>query len=344
MKRIFPSVLLVLFCGSVAFGQVSEGVKEALKAGGQQEKQGRLEEAVQVYQTALQTEANEELYKKAGSLLGKLQRYDDADTLLTSGIAKIPASTSLKNLLGFIKFKKNDVSGAKALWNEVLAVDAKNSFAREWIAKADGGSSATSVTSATQTTTSSAGQNETATSEGYAPEPVGAIEQQEELASRLYSEMAQTDDKELDLFMSSHRQVIKKCPQTAKAEESCWRLSNLFMTARDEPEFEKAAELLEHLLKAYPQSEVVPHAKTRLLSCYKGLKNHEKVAKMFEEMFQNKDQMPDDLYVAYALQYGETLMALGRGPEAKSLFEDIVKKNVPESLETQAAQNYLENL
>lgn len=102
-----------------------------LEEGKSLEKAGQLEKALTLYLDGLKSNPSEELYREAGTILGKLQRYQQAVSLLEEGLQKFPDSTSLMNLLGLVKFKLGATAEARTLWEKVLARNPSNSFAKE---------------------------------------------------------------------------------------------------------------------------------------------------------------------------------------------------------------------
>jgi hypothetical protein len=58
--------------------------------------------------------------------------------------------------------------------------------------------------------------------------------------------------------------LIEECPETDAAEEAYWALSNLYLDDFDEPQEDKAREILESFLKRYPASQWVLHVESRL--------------------------------------------------------------------------------
>ena len=343
MVKRFLMVVCLVFCASLVFGQVGTDAKSALKQGSALESANKPDEALKVYQDALKAEPAEELYRKAGSLLGKMQKYDDAEILVKEGLAKHESSSSLMNLLGFIHFKKGARDDARNLWKKVLEKDANNSFAKEWVAKVEDSKTVTEKPAPVETTDSPKGSADS----GFNVSNELSKEEQEKLAEQLYNDMKQTDEQEIDTFISTHKKVIEKCPQTNKAEESCWRLSNLYLISRDQPDNDGAIRVLEHLIKTYPNSDFIPGAKNRLISTYKDAKETEKMCTLYAEMFQSKDSIPDGQFRAYALEYGEGLLALGKRAEAKVLFEEILQRNKDKddmNIEVQCAEEHLKEL
>ena len=60
-------------------------------------------------------------------------------------------------------------------------------------------------------------------------------------------------------------QMMDECPDTETAAESYWALSNLYLDDFDEPQEDKAREILELFLKRYPSSRWTSHVESRLL-------------------------------------------------------------------------------
>ena len=310
--------------------------EEILKKGRALQSAKKFDEALQLYKTALKETPSEDLYVESASLLGKLQKYDNAETVLNKGLETYPDSLSIKNLMGLIKFRKGDKEGAKKVFEEVLAKDAKNAFAMKWLESVnkgeDGGSEAVSVAPATETLPSSTDDS----AQAYNPSADGAynassplsLEEQKELAVKLYTEMTGLEKWELDTFKELHKQVIERCPQTDQAQESCWRLSNLYLLGEDPPDYNNVISVLEHLLKQYPDTPLMPDAKNRLMvACQKSGQNDKLVA-LYEELFTRDPEPADDkVYMVRALEFADALQAIGRTADAQLWYQKVIEKD-----------------
>lgn len=339
--RYVPLIaLLVLLCSLQAFAQ-----DDVIKKGRALQREQKYDEALQLYRDALKQKPAEDLYIESGSLLGKLQKYDNAMTVLEKGIKDFPQSTSLKNLMALILVRKGDKEKAKAMLEEVIAADSDNSFALSWLEKLKSGQDSETASADEQSsgssTTSSSGSGSTTGAfsvDGSLPE-----DQQKELAKKLYQEMMELEKWELDSFKELHRKVIEKCPATAQAEESCWRLSNLYMLGEDPPDFQSVIDVLEHLLKQYPDTPLLPDAKNRLLIACQQTNQMDKVVAIYEELFTRDPEPADDkTFMVRALEFGDALSAVGRAAEAQEWYQKVlVRDDGKDSLEARVARERL---
>lgn len=321
------------------------GEDDAIKKGRALQREQKFDEALQLYRDALKQAPTEDLYIEAGSLLGKMQKYDNAMTILERGLKDFPQSTSLKNLMALILVRKGDKARAKTLLEEVIAADADNSFALNWLEKLkkDVTSPATdtaSVDADSETDSSLTGNLVTG---AYNVDNSLPEEQQKELAVKLYQEMMELEKWELDSFKELHRKVIEKCPLTAQAEESCWRLSNLYMLGEDPPDFQSVIEVLEHLLKQYPDTPLLPDAKNRLLIACQQTNQMEKVVAIYEELFTRDPEPADDkTFMVRSLEFADALAAVGRAAEAQAWYEKVIlRDDGKDSLEARVARERL---
>ena len=179
-----------------------------------------------------------------------------------------------------------------------------------------------------------------------APQPVTLpVAEQDALASRLFKEMAEAEKWDLDTFIADYKTVIVKCPDTPQAEMACWRLSNLYLTADQEPNHEGVIETLEHFTTKYPGNILYGEAKERLLISYKAILDWKKVGEMYEELFRLNPQPTDEETMRWSLGYGEALAELGKKDQAKKYFEEVLKKdNNRDSLEARVSRAKLEGM
>ncbi len=330
--RAFTCLLLALvLCLAGGVPAAAADPTDTLKECRALERTGKFEEALEKYLELLKSAPSEDLYRDTGSLLGKLQRYDEAEKLLKEATQAFPRSTSLLNLQALISLRKGRTEEARASWKAVLEIDAGNSFARKELDKL-GQAGAASVPEAHAPALSSApalidtaagadNQSQGKTEAALSPE------EQKKLAVRLYEEMISLDKWETARFEELHRQVIEKCPATDHAIESCWRLSNLYLTSEDKPRYDELIEVLEHLVTAYPDSKIVPDAKNRLLIVCKDSGRHDKVVAMYQELFKLNPSPDDRTFMIWALDYANALSAVGKTDEARALYEQVVEKD-----------------
>ncbi|MBI3037818.1 hypothetical protein HYY75_02025 [bacterium] len=333
MRKSFPVILLFWITLAFFLPLFAQDLKETLKKGRAFEKEKKFEDALALYKQHLEKESSEEVYKEICSLLGKLRKYEDAEKILNDGLSKLPKSVSLLNLMGLIKLKRGTVQEAQAVWKKALTIDPRNLFAKQWLQKTKEKSSAPSIQSA-----------------DFSPEPTAiasseaklSLAEQEKLALKLYDEMFHADKWEFDIFVKAHKEVIEKCPDVELAQESCWRLSNLYLQGYDEPDYDGIIEVLGHLIKNYPNSPFLPDAKNRLLNAFQSTGRSDKVVELYEELFKLNPQPSDRQFMTWNLEYGDALAAIGKKDEAKKIYEGVIQRdNNQDQLEARVARNRL---
>lgn len=368
-RSLYASILVVVlfFSAGAVFPAFAADPAAVIKEGDALEKAKKNDEALQIYRTALKEGPSEEIYRKAASLLGKLQKYEEAETLLKEGIGKFPKSPHLINLFGLIKFRKGSKDEAIAVWKKALELDPGNSFTKEWLAKAGAPVSNAAPASASKavpangkpgtiddankptktgvstTPGSSGSEGKTSSGDGYAAvTPALPAEEQEKLGKKLFTDMAQFEESNLDGFIQLHREVITKCPDTKWAQESCWKMSNLYLMGYGEPKYPELIEVLEHLITKYPDCILAPDAKNRLVTGYRATGQHQKVVEIYEEVFKNNPQLDEKTFMVYALEYGDALRGVGREADAKAMFQQVIDKdNNRDQLEARVAKDRL---
>jgi|GEM_PF-877911 len=364
--RVFTSLVLALVLSLTVTPLLAVDSGNGLKECRALERAGKFEEALAKYLELIKAAPSDELYREAGSLLGKLQRYDEADVLLKEATKAFPRSTPLLNMEALIAHRKGRTDEARSVWNKVLEIDSSNTFAREWIAKLN----RTGVASTTEVPPAATVQTEpvqeipaSATTAGLREATASASseksiegkngtglngdtplspEEQEKLAKKLYEEMVSLDKWETAKFEELHRQVIEKCPATDHAIESCWRISNLYLMADDQPRYEDVIRVLEHLVTKYPNSQIVPDAKNRLLLAYKNGGHPDKVVTMYQDLFKINPAPDDRTFMIWALEYANALSAVGKPDDAKKLYEQVIEKDGgKDQLEARVARDKL---
>lgn len=342
MKKWLVSVVVLVFCGCFL---LQAQVDSPLKKAGDLEKAGKLDEAANAYQEAIKATPTEEAYRKLGALLGKQQKYDQAETLLGEGLQKFSESTSLMNLSGFIQFKKGNKAEAENHWKKVLAKDPKNSFANEWIEKL-GSTQTPSVASTEPAKTGTGSETPSKGSALFTQSNSLPLPEQEKLARQVYEEMSQMDKQDFDSIAAAHKKVIEKCPQTKRAEESLWKLHNLYSQVMSEPDYPKDALILEFLMATYPESEMIPAAKNHLLYTYEKLQAWDKLVPLYADLMQRKEGFTEGELRSTTMGYADALAGAGKKAEAKALYEEIIQKwgGDEESMEAALAGERLKNL
>jgi|GEM_PF-2540006 len=168
---------------------------------------------------------------------------------------------------------------------------------------------------------------------GTAPAPAKKLspEQQETLARELYGIMAKTDMWDTDVFIRLHSRVIEECPDTKRAQESLWRLSNLYLTGTgSDPDYPEIIRLLERLVERYPDSPLVRDAKQRLLVAYENTGDMKKARVLYEDRLASDKDLPESGdYAAILLGYARTLTATGEPARAREVYRKILVLQPP---------------
>lgn len=339
--------LIVLMLAVCAFSHASE---EIVKQGRALQTANQFEAALQLYKRSLAQNPTPDVYIEAGSLLGKMQHYDNAEIVLQKGIKDFSDNTSLKNLLALIKYRKGSKTEAAQLLEKVLLMDPENSFATNWLETINKEKTATTTTSAAEIVSSE--EPITPSAPIYRPSPEGTFaisenleneEQQKALAVKLYQEMMELEKWELERFISLHKEVIERCPLTAQAEESCWRLSNLYLLGEDPANHFGVIGVLEHFSKHYSDSDLYPNVINRLMISYKKTGQNDKLAQLYEQLFENDpDPIDEATFFSRALEFADALYAIGRSEDAQGWYMKILEKdNGRNLLQTRVARDRL---
>lgn len=271
-----------------------------------------------------------ETWLELGSALGKQKRYSEALEEVSRGLESFPENRALLNLQGLLHYRLEQREQAKAAWQKVLATHPDDDFARRWIERIAGSDRKTVAKPAVEQTTSEEKGEKL------------SLEKQQELAVKIYSELATTDKWDLSTHESLHREVIKKCPDTKKAQESCWRLSTLYTYGFEPVEHEKIIEVLELFCSRYKQSPLHGEVYDRLLNSYQETGRSEKVIELLAtRLFQQ--QLSDDDFVNYALALSQAYEDNGQFDAARSVYQEILKRDDGKTYASVVAQRQLEN-
>ena len=314
----------------------------------------KYDEAIKVYEASIKSNASERLYVDYAALLINLKKYNECDEVLTKGVAAFPDSLRIKNALGMAKYKKGDLSGASSLFSQVLSKDPENKYAKTMLdtvrkekvaSNSPIGDLAKENESVSEAEDSDMSDSSFTGSLTFNVSDKLSLEEQKELAKKLYKQMMELDNNALDDFINYHKQVIEKCPKTDQAQESCWRLSNLYLQGYSPSDFESCKIVLEHLLKQYPDTPLMPDAKNRLIICYQKTDDNEGVCRLYEELFQ-KDPDPDNLtFMIRALEYANALAGAGKTEDARAWYTKVLERdNGKNTIQARAARRKLENL
>lgn len=314
----------------------------------------KYDEAIKLYENGIKSGATERLYVDYAALLINLKKYKECDEMLSKAIAAFPDSLRIKNALGQAKYKSGNLSGASSLFSQVIGKDPNNNYAKTMLDTIRKEKLAADSPVAQFNTSSDSGKSDE--NIDFSDEVVGgpltfkvsnalSKEEQEELAKKLYTQMMALDKWETDDFIKLHKQVIEKCPSTDRAQESCWRLSNLYLMGVEPAEYDHCVAVLEHLLKQYPDTPLMPDAKNRLLIVCQKNEDYTRVCALYKELFERDPEPSDKVFMNRALDYANALVAVGKYDEAKALYKQVIEKdNNNNSLPARAAKRKLSQL
>ncbi len=351
MKKI--NLMLAIAIGSfIAVGANAADEDAILKKARELQLSKKYDEAINLFESN-KNNASERLYVDYAALLITVKKYKECDELLTKAQSIYPNSLRIKNALGMAKYKTGNLSSASSLFSQVLGKDPDNKYAKtmlETIRKEKAASDSPIANHNTDNITTNAEDtdySDATFSSGltFKVSDKLSLEEQQELAKKLYKQMTELDKWAVNDFMTLHKQVIEKCPLTDQAQESCWRLSNLYELGVEPPEYENSIACLEHLLKQYPDSPLMPDAKSRLIIAYQKTENHSKVCNLYEELFQKDPEPERKTFMIRGLEYAKALKAAGRNADAEKWFTKVIEMDGGKNeLEARAARRLLNEL
>ena len=150
------------------------------------------------------------------------------------------------------------------------------------------------------------------------------LERQEFLAMEYRLALARLPSGETEAREALYLRLIDECPETEAAEEALWALTNLYLDDFDEPQPDKARQVLERFLERHPSSPWLPHVESRLLWLYEGTENHARVLELFENVL--KHDMPIVSRLPLALRCAQRYEAAGQPDKAKAWYARILNE------------------
>lgn len=163
--------------------------------------------------------------------------------------------------------------------------------------------------------------------------PTLALAEQEELAQALFSLMAKDTSDDPAFYEKHFTTVIEKCPETKRAHEAYWRLTNLYLRAYDEPKHEQIVRILEQFLSRYTTSDVLSMKKypdemlvfspiKYLHQSYEELKRYDRIAAYYDGIALRESEFA----VYDFFDYAEALAETKRPKDAVVWYEKFLKK------------------
>lgn len=166
------------------------------------------------------------------------------------------------------------------------------------------------------------------------PAPLAKADQ-DELVRLLFRKMANAaDDAKPDFYVKYYKLAMDRCPDTNRAHEAYWRLTNLYHQAYDEPKYEEVVQILEQFLARYKTSTVVSMKKypdemlvfsplKSLHQAYEELERHDKITAYYDKIASQEAGFAIYDYFDYASALEKTK----RLPEAVVWYEKFLKKS-----------------
>jgi hypothetical protein len=144
--------------------------------------------------------------------------------------------------------------------------------------------------------------------------------------------LQESDDNHPDIFERLYFVVMEYAPETEAAQESYWRLSNMYRQAYNEPQHEKIVALLERFLQRYKESTVVSLEKypdemlvfspvRTLHQAYEALNRFEPIVAWYDGRV--KQGLP--LKANDCFDYAQALEKTKRGADAVPWYEKFIE-------------------
>jgi hypothetical protein len=177
---------------------------------------------------------------------------------------------------------------------------------------------------------------------GVAPEAApgaapGTTDPQSQAAA-LFEQIRQRDDHDLAGIEALYRQVLESYPQTEQAQESYWRLSNLYLQAYDPPRRADAIALLEQYRQRYPDSTLLDQrfalfskgflslVEERLLQLYEEAESWDKAEAIYVTFLPDAAALTDEKR-PFVPARAKVLERLGRPAEAAGWYRLYVERS-----------------
>ncbi len=152
--------------------------------------------------------------------------------------------------------------------------------------------------------------------------PLLTLEQQQARATELFQQIRQADKYDYAQIEQLYLQLISECPDTEQAEESYFRLSNLYRMGMDPPEYRKLRELLEAYLERYPASEMAPEMGKRLRRAYEDTGQWPRVVELYHaEVSALTEANPH--YLVTLLDYARALEGSGERDKSLAIYRQV---------------------
>ncbi|MDF1527971.1 MAG: hypothetical protein P1R74_02485 [Sedimenticola sp.] len=152
--------------------------------------------------------------------------------------------------------------------------------------------------------------------------PSLTLEEQQTHAAELFEQIRQADTYDYAQIEQLYLQLLQECPDTEQAEESYFRLSNLYRMGMDPPEYQKLRVLLEEYMVRYPTSEMAPEMSKRLRRAYEDTGQWPQVVELYDaEVSELTEDNP--YYLVTMLDYAKALEGSGIRDKALEVYRQV---------------------
>lgn len=156
---------------------------------------------------------------------------------------------------------------------------------------------------------------------------------QEKRAEELYAYAAKLGSSDLDTIAKTLWEVADRCPETTQAPDALWKLSNLYLTGPDKPDYDQAQKALEKLASGYPTFQpalpvdsALPAVQKRLGFIAEKKENWDKVIELYEPLFKDLKKLNDGDCTGFGLILGDAYAKKGQKEKGRPLFEEIMRR------------------
>lgn len=156
------------------------------------------------------------------------------------------------------------------------------------------------------------------------------VKEQVRIAIATYREMSETEVWDTKAFRDGHYRVINECPDTPWAIESCWRLSNLLITASGSIDQDEVIRLMELALDRYPGNPWQERFKNRLLVTLQDSGNH-KLLLYWSQKFLESTAKDSKNYLSLCLIAGKAAQNSGEVQTAQYYFNEVISNSTDEN-------------
>ena len=179
---------------------------------------------------------------------------------------------------------------------------------------------------------------------GYAQQKL-PLEEQKALAKKIFNDLKQLERSDYESYIAFYDKVIRKCPDTITAQVAYWKLANLYMYRMGPKKIPYAIELLENLIKKYPDTKFRAGAENNLIPLYLRNNDSEKLVDIYSNKIAKTPDNDSFKFAAMLLEYAEALEKIGDTAQAKIVYERVINnKKVKDSFLFRRAQRKLDRI